>query len=133
MNRNHIKFQFLSLLRQYNIKRIFNRYDWITNSAYFDVLEDGFQTLSILKSGTYKFELIAPGWYQECSGVRVCGSVTLKKGRGQTLRCNIQKKNIAVVSGRKKSYRYIPKWFRMRKMIKFFNYYKNISRFRADN
>ena len=61
----------------------FYRYEWIDDSAFFDVLKDGFQTLRIPKSGTYKFELIAPGWNTDCSGARVCGSVILKQGTGQ--------------------------------------------------
>ena len=46
-------------------------------------MKDGFQTLRIPKSGTYKFELIAPGWGTDCFGARVRGSLILKQGRGQ--------------------------------------------------
>ena len=86
---NDNQFSFLKFLyKLYNIITIkleyFNRYEWITNSAFFDVLKDGFQTLCIQKSGTYKFELIAPGRSSEYSGARVCGSVNLKQGRDET-------------------------------------------------
>ena len=62
---------------------IFSRYEWISNPTFFDVLEDGFQTLRIPKSGNYRFEVIAPGWSSEVPGARVCGLTYLKKGRGK--------------------------------------------------
>ena len=80
-----INFQFFKFVLLIHLnKNIFYRYEWITDSDFFDVLKDGFQTLCIPKSGTYKFELIAPGLDQETSGARVCGSVNLKQVTGQT-------------------------------------------------
>ena len=61
---------------------MFNRYEWISNPTFFDVLEDGFQTLRIPKSGNYRVEVIAPGWSPNVPGASVCGFIDLKKGIG---------------------------------------------------
>ena len=52
-------------------------------TAFFDVLKDGFQTIFIPKTGTYRFEVIAPGWNWDCSGARISGSVMLQIGKCQ--------------------------------------------------
>ena len=69
---------------------LFLRYTWITNSLFFDVLKEGFQTLTIPKSGTYSFELIGPGLpfkdhKKEISGARISGKIRLERGEKITV------------------------------------------------
>lgn len=61
------------------------KYKWIDDTAFFDVMKDGFQTLRIPKSGTYKFELIAPGWHKDHPGARVRGTLILEQGQKLTV------------------------------------------------
>ena len=62
------------------------RYTWITNSSFFDVLKEGFQTLTIPKSGTYSFEVIgAGGHYSNLSGARISGKIRLERGEKITV------------------------------------------------
>ena len=62
------------------------RFSWITNTAFFDVLKEGFQTLTIPKSGTYSFEVIGAGIpYNEISGARINGKIRLERGEKITV------------------------------------------------
>ena len=61
------------------------RYKWITNSSFFDVHKEGFQTLTIPKSGNYSFEVIGAGTnydanYVKISGARIKGKIRLERG-----------------------------------------------------
>ena len=64
---------------------LFLRYTWITNSSFFDVLKEGFQTLTIPKSGTYSFEVIGAGRNNELSGARINGKIRLERGEKITV------------------------------------------------
>ena len=60
---------------------LFFRYTWITNCSFFDVNKEGFQTLTIPKSGSYLFEVIGAGGYCiELSGARIKGKIRLERG-----------------------------------------------------
>ena len=62
------------------------RLDWIVDSDCFDVLRDGYQTLTIPVTAEFKIELIAPGnsWYKH-PGVKINGKFKLKKGQKITV------------------------------------------------
>ena len=64
---------------------IISRNAWITNSLFFDVLKEGFQTLTIPKSGTYSFEVIGAGNDNERSGARIIGKIRLERGEKITV------------------------------------------------
>ena len=61
------------------------RFSWISNSSFFDVLKEGFQTLTIPKSGTYSFEVIGAGRTNEQSGARIIGKIRLERGEKITV------------------------------------------------
>ena len=64
----------------------FLRFAWITSSSFFDVLIEGFQTLTIPKSGTYSFEVIgAGGCRTELSEARISGNIRLERGEKITV------------------------------------------------
>jgi len=79
------------------------KYTWITNSSFFDVLKEGFQTLTIPKSGIYSFEVIGPGINfkghknEEC-GARIKGKIRLERGEKITVALG-QKSKGGTVSG----------------------------------
>ena len=55
---------------------------WTSNSDFFDVKQDGFQTLTIPVTAEYKIEIVAPGNSSlDHPGVRIIGKFELKKGR----------------------------------------------------
>ena len=65
---------------------MFLRFSWITNSSFFDVLKEGFQTLTIPKSGTYSFEVIGAGVsYAGLHGARINGKIRLERGEKITV------------------------------------------------
>ena len=69
---------------------VFYRFTWITNSTFFDVPKEGFQTLTITKSGTYSFEVIGAGvsydgHKNELSGAQISGKIRLKRGEKITV------------------------------------------------
>ena len=51
----------------------------------FDVLRDGFQCLTIPRSGRYRFEVIGASWEEEILGAQIIGEVLLKKGEKITV------------------------------------------------
>ena len=62
------------------------RLDWIKESDCFDVLRDGYQTLTIPVTAEYKIELIAPGnSSRKHPGVQINGKCKLKKGQKITV------------------------------------------------
>ena len=64
------------------------RYKWITKSSFFDVFKEGFQTLTIPKSGTYSFEVIGAGVNyvgNKISGARIIGKIRLERGEKITV------------------------------------------------
>ena len=70
----------------------FLRYAWITNCSFFNVVKEGFQTLTIPKTGTYTFEVIGvgsgPQWknhYTQISGSRIIGKFRLERGEKITV------------------------------------------------
>ena len=50
------------------------------NNSLFDVLRDGFQCLTIPRSGRYKFEVIGVSSREDEPGARIIGEVRLKEG-----------------------------------------------------
>ena len=63
----------------------FFSFPWVRNNKIFDVVQDGFQCLTIPRSGRYKFEVIGASWYQEEPGARIIGVVRLEKGQKVTV------------------------------------------------
>ena len=65
------------------------RYKWITNKSLFDVHKEGFQTLTITKSGTYSFEVIGAGNikfdFSRISGALIKGKIRLERGEKITV------------------------------------------------
>ena len=55
------------------------------NNGFFDVPRDGFQCLTIPRSGRYKFEVIGACWYGREPGARIIGEVWLEKGEKITV------------------------------------------------
>ena len=55
----------------------------MTKNYLFDVLRDGFQYLTIPRSGRYRFEVIGACWYNK--GARIIGEVRLEKGEKITV------------------------------------------------
>ena len=68
------------------IEDLFLRFDWIKDSDCFDVLRDGYQTLTIPVTAEYKIEIVAPGnsLYKH-PGVIINGTFKLKKGQKITV------------------------------------------------
>ena len=58
-------------------------------NVLFDVLRDGFQCLTIPRSGRYRFEVIGASWLEEIpgapAGAQIIGEVRLKKGEKITV------------------------------------------------
>ena len=74
--------------------------DWIVDSDCFDVLRDGYQTLTIPVSAEYKIEIIAPGIGNEKRpGVKINGTFKLKKGQKITVALGQQGNSDACGSG----------------------------------
>ena len=55
------------------------------NNRFFDVVRDGFQCLTIPRSGRYKFEVIGASWFEKEPGARIIGEVRLEKGEKITV------------------------------------------------
>ena len=55
------------------------------NNGFFDVNRDGFQCLTIPRSGRYKFEVIGASFRDKEPGARIIGEVRLKKGEKITV------------------------------------------------
>ena len=70
------------------------RHKWITNSSFFDVFKEGFQTLTIPKSGIYSFKVIGAGstGWSELSGARINGKIRLERGEKITIALGQQSK-----------------------------------------
>ena len=69
------------------LEKLLFRFTWITNCSFFDVHKEGFQTLTIPKSGTYSFEVIGAG-VDDCSqlsGARINGKIRLERGEKITV------------------------------------------------
>merc|ERR1711937_554648 len=62
-------------------------YNFVEKPMLFDVLNDGFQTLTIPVSAQYKIELAAPGvsLKKKFPGVKIIGVFELKKGQKITV------------------------------------------------
>ena len=61
------------------------RFSWITKWSFFDVLKEGYQTLTIPKSGTYSFEVNGAGIHNDLSGARIIGKIRLERGEKITV------------------------------------------------
>ena len=57
----------------------------MTNHVLFDVLRDGYQCLTIPRSGRYKFEVIGASYRKDEPGARIIGDVRLEKGEKITV------------------------------------------------
>ena len=57
----------------------------MTNHVLFDVLRDGYQCLTIPRSGRYKFEVIGASYRKDEPGARITGDVRLEKGEKITV------------------------------------------------
>ena len=57
----------------------------MTNNLLFDVLRDGYQCLTIPRSGRYRFEIIGASWSRKEPGARIVGDVRLEKGEKITV------------------------------------------------
>ena len=57
----------------------------MTNNKLFDVSRDGFQCLTIPRSGRYRFEVIGASWFEKEPGARIIGEVSLTKGEKITV------------------------------------------------
>ena len=51
----------------------------------FDVVRDGFQCLTIPRSGRYRFEVIGASYHEDVPGARIIGEVRLEKGEKITV------------------------------------------------
>ena len=72
------------LFKNFNNLSLNFRFPWVTNKSLFDVLQDGYQCLTIPRSGTYRFEVIGAGYESE-PGARTIGQVRLEKGEKITV------------------------------------------------
>ena len=55
------------------------------NNDFFDVVRDGFQCLTIPRSGRYKFEVIGASFRDKEPGARIIGEIRLEKGEKITV------------------------------------------------
>ena len=55
------------------------------DNVLFDVVRDGYQCLTIPRSGRYRFEVIGASWLEEIPGAQIIGEVRLKKGEKITV------------------------------------------------
>ena len=91
-------FQRIGFLAQ--IEYLFLRLDWIKDSDCFDVLRDGYQTLTIPVTAEYEIELVAPGNdYEKHPGVKINGTFKLKKGQKVTVALGQQGNSLLCGSG----------------------------------
>ena len=51
----------------------------------FDVVKNGFQCLTIPRSGRYRFEVVGASWAAHKPGARIIGEVRLEKGEKITV------------------------------------------------
>ena len=57
----------------------------MTDSSLYDVVKNGFQCLTIPRSGRYRFEVVGASWASHKPGARIIGVVWLEKGEKVTV------------------------------------------------
>ena len=57
----------------------------MTDSSLYDVVKNGFQCLTIPRSGRYRFEVIGASCFDSKPGARIIGEVRLEKGEKITV------------------------------------------------